>query len=168
MKRSSLVARLLTVALFLSASPPLWAGVWIPESLGSLEEFQKAMKARDSAAMWALLTSDSQAAAEKAAANVAAAYEKAGTEEKAKIEAALGLKSPEVQKLDGKQLLLTRPFLDAYAYLLNKDRPQPGMVEGKGKISLTWKTKDKDDVVILRKGKDDTRYRFDLPMPKLP
>src|SRR5689334_15793075 len=56
---------------------------------------QGALKGKDAETLWTLLDADSQADADRAAQVIKAAYEKAGPDEKAQQEKALGLSSTE-------------------------------------------------------------------------
>src|SRR5205823_652580 len=75
---------------------------------------QAALKAKDADQLWAMLDTESQADAERAAKVVQEAYTKATPDAKAEQEKALGLSGAELGALTGKGFLKTKRFLGKY------------------------------------------------------
>lgn len=128
-------------------------------------ELQEAIKNGDTDKLWSMLDSRSQAEAENAARVVLAQYSSAGPEQKARLEAALGLSAADMAGLTGKIVLKTKPFLNS------KYRDLPGSqiekVTGTGDDATVYYLEtdgDREKLIFVRQ---QGLWRVWLAVPKL-
>jgi hypothetical protein len=124
---------------------------------------QAAVKARDADRLWDLLSSKSQADAERAATAARTAYDQAGAEGKAKQAASLGLPGADVAKLTGPGFLKTRRFQGKYEELVEG---KVGRVDVQGdSATVHWDDAegDKEKTIFVREG---GRWKAWLSMPR--
>jgi hypothetical protein len=123
---------------------------------------QAALKAKDAGKVWKLLDRESQAAAERTARVVKAAYAKANDEKKAKLEKALGLSGAELGKLTGEGFLKTKRFLGKYDEIADSKIDKIAVVEDRATVNYTEADGDKEK---LRLNRQDGVWKVSLPMP---
>jgi hypothetical protein len=80
----------------------------------AFQNFQAAVKARDTEKLWGLLDKQSRTAANAAAKEVQTAYQKANDANKQKLEKALGLSAAELAGLTGKVFLKSNKYFGKY------------------------------------------------------
>jgi hypothetical protein len=140
-----------------------------PESKGedqvraTFSALQAALKARDVDKLWMLLDAESQADAERAAQAIKAAYEKAGPDEKAQQEKALGLTGAELSSLSGRGFLKTNRFQGKYDEVPDSKLDKVTIQGDNATVAYTEADGDKEKVTLVRQ---EGRWKVTLPMPK--
>jgi hypothetical protein len=124
---------------------------------------QVALKAQDAEKLWALLDNESQADAERAAQNIKAAYEKAGPDEKAQQEKALGLTGAELSLLSGRGFLKTKRFYGKFDELPDSKLEKVTVQGDSATVAYTEADGDKQKLALIRQ---DGQWKVTLPMPK--
>lgn len=124
---------------------------------------QAALKAKDTAKIWGLLDSDTQADADKAAKKLKSTYKKASAQEKAEHEKNHGLTPDEFSKLDGQLLIKSRRFLGKYDEI--SDSKITGITaQGEtATVNYVEMDGDKEKVNYTRQG---GQWKVALPLPK--
>jgi hypothetical protein len=144
-----------------------------PPAAGSEEEavqkaftaLQEAMKAKDGEKLFALLDSDSQADAERAAQALKDAYSKAPPAEKTEKEKALGLSAAELSALDAKGFLKSKQFLGYKNYHeIPTSKFEKATVQG-DKATLNY-IEDDGDHEKLSYVKQGGAWKLSIPIPK--
>jgi hypothetical protein len=125
--------------------------------------FQAAMKARDADKLWALLDSESQADAERAAQGIKTAYEKASAEDKAQQEKALGLSGAELASLSGRGFLKSKRFLGKYDEIVESKLDKVTVQGDSATAAYTEADGDKEKLTLVRQ---DGRWKVSVPMPR--
>jgi hypothetical protein len=126
-------------------------------------ELQSAMRSGDAEKVWELLDSKSQGDAEHVARDLQAVRSKAGVEEKAKQEEALGLPGAELDRLTGQGFLRTRRFQSKY-HELPASRIEKVTVQGdNATVYYLEPDGDKEKLIFVRQG---GRWKVWLAMPK--
>src|SRR5262249_17325022 len=124
--------------------------------------FQAALKACDADKIWALLDSDSQADAERAAKAVRDAYAKASAEQKATQEKALGLEVAELAELPRKGLLKTNRFLGEYDEVPDSTIDKVTVEGNKATAGYTEEDGDKKNLHLIRQ---EGKWKLSIGMP---
>jgi hypothetical protein len=132
----------------------------IKEAFGQL---QGALKAKDAAKIWALLDSDTQTDAEKAAKKVKAAYQKANDKEKTEHEKNLGLAAEDFAKLDGPLLIKTKRFLGKYDEIPGSKITGVTVQGESATLNYLEADGDKEKLTYARQS---GKWKVALPMPK--
>jgi hypothetical protein len=111
--RSAVAAIVVALAVVSSraADPPAKDEAKVRDTFAA---FQKALKEKDDAKIWKLLSKNSQAAAERTARVIAEKYATAGSEDKAGLLTSLGLKAAQMEVLNGQVFLKSKRFLGKY------------------------------------------------------
>jgi len=126
-------------------------------------QLQAALKAKDAAKIWALLDSDTQTDAEKAAKKVKAVYKKANDTEKAEHEKNLGLAAEDFAKLDGPLLIKTKRFLGKYDEIADSKITGVTVQGESATLNYVEADGDKEKVTCTRQS---GKWKVALPMPK--
>lgn len=166
---TSLTKRLVSLAALLAA-----CGCSKPAALptaGAEEEavqkaftaLQEAMKAKDGEKLFALLDSDSQADAERAAQAIKDSYAKANPGEKGEKEKELGLSAAELGALDAKGFLKSKKFLGKW-HEIPESRFEKASVQGE-KATLNY-AEDDGDHEKLSYVKQGGAWKLSISMPK--
>jgi hypothetical protein len=124
---------------------------------------QAAVKARDADRLWGLLSSKSQADAERAATAARSAYDQAGAEEKARQVASLGLPGAAVAKLTGPAFLQTRRFQGKYGELVEGKISRVDVQGDSATVHWDDDEGDKEKTAFVREG---GRWKAWLAMPR--
>jgi hypothetical protein len=124
---------------------------------------QAALKAKDADKLWALLDSESQADAERAAKAVQEAYTKAPPEAKTEQEKALGLPGAERSGLTGKGFLKTKRFLGKYDEVSESKIDKVTVQGDSATVNYTEPDGDKEKLSLVRQS---GQWKVSLPMPK--
>jgi hypothetical protein len=114
--------------------------------------FQEALKARDAEKLWALLDSDSQADAERAAKKVRDEYAKAAPEKRAEQEKALGLPGKELESLKGQGFLKTKRFHGKYDEIPGSKIDKIVVQGEKATVNYTEPDGDAEKLALVRQG----------------
>jgi hypothetical protein len=125
--------------------------------------FQAALKAKDAEKLWTLLDAESQADAERAAQAVKAAYEKAGADDKAQQEKALGLSSTELSSLSGRGFLKSKRFHGKYDELPGSKIDKITIQGDSATVNYTETDGDKEKLTLVRQ---EGRWKVTVPMPR--
>ncbi len=135
------------------------------EARAAFTAFAQAVKAKDASKIWDLLDKDSRAAADRAAKSVRTTYAKAGADEKAKLEKALGLPGADLAKLTGEGFLKTKGFHGKYHEV-------PGSKIDKvviqGNRAIVHYVEEDGDKERLRLVKQDGKWKVAAAMPPVP
>jgi hypothetical protein len=123
---------------------------------------QTALKAKDADKLWALLDTDSQADAERAAKAVQEAYTKAPADAKAEQEKALGLTGPELAGINGKTFLKTKRFLGKYDEVADSKIEKVTVQGDTATVNYVESDGDKVKLNLVRQG---GQWKASLPMP---
>jgi hypothetical protein len=129
----------------------------------TFQAFQAALKAKDAAKIWKLLDADSQAAAERAAKQVQAAYKKANATEKAKMEKAMELSGEELAKLTGEGFLKTKNFQSKYHEVPGSKIEKIVVQDDKATVNYIEEDNDKEKLRLSRN--KDGEWKVSAPMP---
>jgi hypothetical protein len=121
------------------------------------------LKAKDGEKLFALLDSDSQADAERAAQAVKDAYAKATPAEKGEKEKELGLSAAELAALDAKGFLKSKRFLGRW-HEIPTSKFEKATVQGE-KATLNYLEEDGDHEK-LSYAKQGGAWKVSIPMPK--
>jgi hypothetical protein len=137
------------------------------EARARFADLQAALKAGDADKVWALLSSKSQADADRAAQDFQAAYGKAGAEEKKTQEEAVGLSGDDLAALTGKGLLKTKRFRKKYDELPDS---KVGRVTVEGdNATVFYREPDGDDEkLILVRQEGQWKAWLAVPRPAPP
>jgi len=125
--------------------------------------FQAGLKARDAQKVWAVIDSDSQADAERAAEAVRTAYGKADAAGKAEQEKALGLGGAELASLNGQGFLKTRRFHGKYDEVPDSKVESVAIQGDKATVNYVEADGDKEKFTLVREG---GKWKLTVPMPK--
>jgi hypothetical protein len=125
--------------------------------------FQEALKERDVDKIWALLDSDSQADAERAAKAIQDAYAKAGAEQKAKQEKGLGLEGGELAALTGKGFLKTKRFHGKYDEVPGSKIDKVTVKGDSASVDYTEADGDKETLKLVRQ---QGKWKLRVQIPK--
>jgi hypothetical protein len=125
--------------------------------------FQAALKAEDADKLWALLDSDSQADAGRAAEAIQAAYRKASPEAKAEQEKSLGLAAKDLTGLDGKGFLKTLRFKGKYEEVADSQIEKISVQGDRATVAYIEPDGDHEKLTLVRQ---DGQWRVSVPMPK--
>jgi hypothetical protein len=165
----SLLKRLAALATLLAAcgcpksgSGPT-AGPDEEAAKSAFASFQEAMKARDGEKIFALLDSESQADAERAARSVRDAYAKATPAEKAETEKAMGLSAAELAGLDAKGFLKSKRFHGKYDEIADGKFEKATVQGDLATVAYLEEDGDKEKLPLARQGGG---WKVSLPMPK--
>jgi hypothetical protein len=126
-------------------------------------KLQGALKAKDSAAIWGLLDTDSQADAERTAKVVKGVYKKANDKDKGEHEKNLGLSAAEMNKLDGQMLLKTKVFLAKYDEIPGSKITGVTVQGDSATLNYVEADGDKEKLTYTRQ---TGQWKAALPMPK--
>jgi hypothetical protein len=129
---------------------------------GRFEELQAAVKASDADKVWGMLSSKSQADAEREARKVQTAY--ASAEEKTRQEQALGLTAAEVNALEGKGLLRSKPFQRKHHELPESTVEKVVVDTDTATVHFLEPDGDHEKMHLLR---EDGQWKVWLAMPKV-
>jgi hypothetical protein len=110
------------------------------------------------------LDSRSQAEAEQAAKSIQTAYAKAGAEEKAKQEEALGLTAGELSGLTGKGFLKTKRFPGKYRELPESTIEKVTVEGDNATVHYLEPDGDKEKLILVRQ---EGQWKVWLAMPKV-
>jgi hypothetical protein len=124
---------------------------------------QGAIKAKDPAKIWALLDSDTQSDADKAAKKVKSAYKKANDKQKADQEKNLGLTPDELAKLDGQLLLKTKRFLGKYDEVVDSKITSIAVKGDTAVLNYVEADGDKEKFNYTRQG---GKWKVAMPLPE--
>jgi hypothetical protein len=125
-------------------------------------DFQAAIMAKDAAKIWALLDTDSQKAADRAAKAVKTAYAGANADKKAKMEKSLGLPGATLVSLSGEGFLKTKGFHGKYHEVPGSKIAQV-MVQGdQAIVTYIEEDGDKEKLRLKRQG---GKWKVSAPMP---
>lgn len=124
---------------------------------------QAALKAKEAARIWALLDSDTQADADKAAKKLKSVYKKASAQEKAEYDKNLGLTAEEFVKLDGQLLLKSKRFLGKFDEI--SDSKITGVTVQGETATLNYVEADGDKEKV-NYTKQNGKWKAALPLPK--
>jgi hypothetical protein len=161
-------ARVFGTALLLAfvlVNPLNPARVWAAEEdkvREVFQAFQAALKAKDAAKVWKLLDADSQAAAERAAKAVKAAYNKANAQDKAKMEKALELSADDIAKLTGEGFLKSKRFRAKYDEVPGSKIEKIVIQDNKATVNYIEEDGDKVKMQLIKK---DGEWKLSVPMP---
>jgi hypothetical protein len=125
--------------------------------------FQAALKAEDADKLWALLDSDSQADAERAAKAIQAEYHKAGPEARAEQEKSLGLVAKELDSLDGKGFLKSLRFKGKYDEVPDGKIEKVTVQGERATVAYVEPDGDHEKLTLVRQ---DSQWRVSVPMPR--
>jgi hypothetical protein len=146
-----------------SGNRPATAGKGEDQVREAFTALQTALKDRDADTVWALMDEESQSDAERAAKAEKGTYEKAGPEDKAKQEQALGLTAADMAALSGRSFLKTKRFHGKY------DEVPDSKIEGvtvrgdRATVEYVENDGDHERLTLVRQG---GRWKFNLSMPK--
>jgi hypothetical protein len=129
----------------------------------AVSAFQAALKARDADRLWQLLDAESRADAERAAQAVRDAYAKAGPDQKAEQEKALGLPGAELAALTGPGFLKTKRFHGKYDELPDSKIDRVTAQADSATVTYTEPDGDKEKLTLVRQG---GQWKVSVPMPK--
>ena len=129
----------------------------------AVSAFQAALKARDADKLWQLLDAESRADAERAAQAVRDAYAKAGPEQKAEQEKALGLPGAELATLTGTGFLKTKRFHGKYDELPDSTLDRVTVQGDSATVAYTEPDGDKEKLTLVRQ---EGQWKVSVPMPK--
>jgi hypothetical protein len=127
-------------------------------------ELQSAIKGGDAAKLWTLLDSKSQAEAEQAAKDIQTAHAKAGVEERAKQEEALGLPAAELTGLTGKHFLKSKRFQSKYHELPDSTIEKVTVQGNNATVYYLEPDGDKEKLILVRQ---EGQWKAWLAMPKV-
>ena len=125
--------------------------------------FQAALKARDADKIWALLDSDGQADADRAAKTIREAYAKASAEKKADQEKAFGLPGAELSELTGKGFLKTNRFHFTFREVPDSTIDKVTIGGDTATVAYTEADGDKEKLRLVRQ---DGKWKLSIDMPK--
>jgi hypothetical protein len=134
------------------------------EVRAAFAELQAALGARDADKLWALLDGKSQADAEREARGIQASYAKAGAEERAKQEGALGLTGPELAGLTGKGFLKTKRFHGRYHEVPDSEIEKVAVEGENATVYYLEPDGDKEKLILVRR---EGRWKAWLTMPRV-
>jgi hypothetical protein len=129
----------------------------------AVSAFQAALKARDADKLWQLLDADSRADADRAAQAVRDAYARAGPEQKAEQEKALGLPGAELAALTGTGFLKTKRFHGKYDELPDSTIDKVTVQGDQATVAYTEPDGDKEKLTLVR---EEGKWKVSVPMPK--
>jgi hypothetical protein len=161
------VTGLLLVALAGGCSPKPTGRTAPDEEATVRQQFaalQAAIKDRDADKLWAILDSKSRADADKAAETLRTAYAKAGAEEKAKQEEALGLTGTELAQLTGVGFLKSKRFHGKYHELPDSKIDKVAVQGDNATVHYIEPDEDKEKLHFVRQ---DGQWKAWLAMPKV-
>src|SRR5262249_50402162 len=123
--------------------------------------FQTALKARDADKLWTLLYTESQGDADRAAQAGKVAYEKAGADDKAEQEKALGLAGAELSSLSGRGFLKTKRFHGKYDEVPESKVDKITVQGDSATVTYIEPDGDKEKITLVRQ---EGRWKITLPM----
>ena len=127
-------------------------------------QLQKALKARDGDKIWALIDSDSQSDADRAAKAVQNAFAKAGANDKADYEKKYGLTDKELAAMTGKLFLKSSRFHGKYHEVPGSKIESVKVKADTARLNYIEDDGDKEKLAANRAAKG--QWKFILPMPK--
>jgi hypothetical protein len=128
----------------------------------TFKAFQGALKARDADKLWSLMDSDSREDAERAAKTIREAYAKAGPEQKAEQEKALGVPGAELAALTGVGFLKTKRFHGKYHEVPGSTINEVTVQGNAAKVAYTEEDGDKETLNLVRL---QGRWKLSVKMP---
>jgi hypothetical protein len=161
--RSNAIRGLTVVVLGFIALPLLAA----PEDdvRDAFQALQKAIKAKDTDAIWGLLDKDSQSDANRAAKAVQAAFGKASDDKaKADFEKRYGLSAKELGDMNGKLFVKSNRFQGKYHELPGSKIDKITVKGEKAQVNYTEEDGDKEMLKLVRA--KDGPWKAVMPMPK--
>jgi len=123
---------------------------------------QEALKAKEADKLWAMLDTESQSDADRAAKSVQDAYTKATPEAKAEQEKALGVSGNELTAMNGKAFLKTKRFLGKYDEVADSKIDKVTIQGDTATVNYIESDGDKVKLNLVRQG---GQWKVSLPMP---
>lgn len=167
MNRCGATAGLLAVLAVAAGPEAVRAGAWVVKSQEAVHNFQAGMKEKDAAKMWTWVEEGTQKELQAAADLAREAYLKASPEQRDRTAAALGLPAATLEKLSGPDLLLSKPFLEKYGFLLAAgEKLTAAMAGAKTRVEIGLTAGGVDyKLVLLAKSREALDYKLVLPLP---
>ncbi len=122
----------------------------------AFQGFQAAVKTRDADKLWDLLDKGSRAAADAAAKEIQAGYQKANDTAKLKLEKALGLTREELAGLTGKLFLKSNKYFGKYHEVSTSKIDK---VTVQGDKATVFYTEEDGDKVKLEFAREDGKWK---------
>jgi hypothetical protein len=144
------------------AAPP--PGDEEPRIRARFEEFRDALQARDAERLWAMLSRQSQADAERAARTLRTEHDKADPQSKAEQEKELGLSAADLSKLTGRDLMRTRPFQERYEEARDGKFERASVKDDNATVYFRDDEGDREKLIMLREGE---QWKLWLKVPTL-
>jgi hypothetical protein len=133
-----------------------------PQVRARFAQFQKALKERDAAQLWAMLAKQTQTDGERAARTLHAEYDKADDATKGRMQKELGLSAADLAQLTGRDLVRTKIFDKRY------EEPRDGkferaIVQGdQATVYFRDEEGDEEKLILLR---EEGQWKLWLKIP---
>jgi hypothetical protein len=134
-----------------------------PQVRQRFHDLQAALTANDADKLWELLAAKSQKDADQIARSVRETYDKAGAEEKAKLEETLGLPGAELAALSGKGYLKTKLFRNKFREVPESKIDKVTFVEHNATVYFHEPDGDKEKAIFIL---EDGGWKAWLTVPK--
>jgi hypothetical protein len=122
----------------------------------AFQNFQAAIKARDADKLWDLLDRQSRTAADAAAKEIQASYQKANGANKQKLEKALGLTGAELASLTGKVFVKSNKYIGKYHEVPGSTVEKVTVEGDKATVFYKEEDGDKEKLAFIR---EDAKWK---------
>jgi hypothetical protein len=133
-----------------------------PEIRARFTEFQKALEGNDAERLWAMLSSQARADAERAARSLRAEYEKTDAATKAKLVKELGLPDADLAQLTGRDLVKTKPFQKRYEEVRKGKYEKASVQSDNATVHFRDEEGDQEKLILLR---EEGQWKLWLKIP---
>jgi hypothetical protein len=133
-----------------------------PQLRARFDQFQKALREQDSERLWTMLSSQTQADAERVARSLHVEYEKADAATKAQLVKELGLPDAKLAQLTGRDLVKTKPFQKRYEEVREGKYEKASVQGDNATVHFRDEEGDQEKLILLR---EEGQWKLWLKIP---